>query len=161
MLVGVGSRFIGSRWLSMLALVAGLLSQSACRDPAELAGSITATLIVVDVEAGEVVDVTIADRALRARPGAGDNLVSFNLPLAAGTHVGDVVVSEVEDEGEEPKFCGQVTIVVPDNAVDPVLVAVVAEDLGECVDDDLESAAEPVEPIEPVEPPEDPPDDGT
>lgn len=150
--------------LSGLTLACSVASLSACRDPAELSGAVTAVLVVVGVDDDTVVEVDIGDAARRAAPKAGDNLVSFNLPLPAGTHTGSVVVFEIEDEDEgeveRPRDCGTVTIVVPEVLEDgPVLSAVVADDLGECpeeeddvVEDTIEGAGGAVE---------DPVDDGT
>lgn len=130
-----------SRVLS-LVLTFTLSSLCACRDPAELSGAVTAVLIVVGVDDENTVEVDIGGASRRARPAPGDNLVSFNLPLAPGTHVGTVVVFELDDEdgeAERPRDCGSVTIVLPEIQDDgPVLSAVVAEDLGECPDDEGE-----------------------
>lgn len=135
-----------------LLLVASL---GACRDPAELSGAVTAVLIVVDVDEDNIVEVDIGDAVRRAPPRAGDNLVSFNLTLAPGTHTGSVVVFEVEEEDEgvveRASDCGTVTIFVPEVLQDgPVLSAVVADELGECPDDEddddtLEGAGSAVE----------------
>ena len=111
-----------SRVLS-LALLLTLPSLGACRDPAELSSAVTAVLIVVGVDDDNTVEVDIGGASRRAQPARGDNLVSFSLPLPAGTHVGTVVVFEVEDddggEAERPS-------------------AVVAEDLGECPEEETE-----------------------
>lgn len=131
------------RFLNGLALACSVASLSACRDPVELSGAVTAVLVVVGVDDDNVVEVDIDDVSRRASPKAGDNLVSFNLPLAPGTHVGTVVVLEVEDEGEEPRDCGSVTIVVPAVRPEgPVLAAVVADELGECSTEDDDEAVE-------------------
>jgi hypothetical protein len=126
-----------------LALLLTLPSLGACRDPAELSSAVTAVLIVVGVDDDNTVEVDIGGASRRAQPARGDNLVSFSLPLPAGTHVGTVVVFEVEDddggEAERPRDCGAVTIVVPEVQNDgPVLSAVVAEDLGECPEEETE-----------------------
>jgi hypothetical protein len=123
--------------LSGLTLACSVASLSACRDPAELSGAVTAVLVVVGVDDDNVVEVDINGASRRAAPKAGDNLVSFSLPLPAGTHSGTVVVFEIEDEDEgeveRPRDCGIVTIVVPEVLQDgPVFSAVVADDLGEC-----------------------------
>jgi hypothetical protein len=134
--------------LKILTLACSVASLSACRDPAELSGAVTAVLVVVGVDDDNVVEVDIDDASRRASPKSGDNLVSFNLPLAPGTHVGTVVVFEVEDEGEEPRDCGRVTIVVPAVRPDgPVLAAIVADELGECPGEDDE-AVDPGDDVE-------------
>jgi hypothetical protein len=130
-----------SRVLS-LALLLTLPSLCACRDPAELSSAVTAVLIVVGVDDDNTVEVDIGGASRRGQPARGDNLVSFSLPLPAGTHVGTVVVFEREDDdgqAERPRDCGSVTIVVPEVQNDgPVLSAVVAEDLGECPEEETE-----------------------
>jgi hypothetical protein len=134
-----------SRWIHAALSAMLIAALGACRDPAELSGAVSAVLVVVDVDADQVVDVDIADLALRARPKSGDNLVSFNLALPAGTHIGSVVVSDVDDEEERARDCGTVTIVVPEARPDgPVLSAVVADELGECpeLEDDRDETDE-------------------
>jgi hypothetical protein len=126
-----------SRWVHGLVSAMLVAALGACRDPAELSGAVTAVLVVVDVDADHVVDVEIDGLALRARPKSGDNLVSFNLALPTGTHTGTIVVSEVDDDEERPRDCGTVTVVVPADRPDgPVFSAVVADDLGECAEQD-------------------------
>ena len=115
--------------LCVLAVVAG------CRDPRELENSVTAILIVTDVDDDNVVDVDVSDRALQATPRGESEAVSFSLALAVGSHDVDVVVSERNSDGTlETEACGTVVVVVPADAsaADPVLVVVESDELLGC-----------------------------
>jgi len=121
-------------WRAGLVLIT-LCAVAGCRDPRELQDSITAILIVTDVDDDNVVDVDLGDRALQARPRGASDAVSFSLALAAGTYDVDVVVSERASDGAlEVEACGAVQIVVPvdASAADPVLVVVEADELLGC-----------------------------
>ncbi|HEY1097605.1 MAG TPA: hypothetical protein VGF99_01700, partial [Myxococcota bacterium] len=97
--------------LAVLASIVG------CRDPRELEESVTAILIVTDVDEDNVVDVDLGTRALSASPRGDSEAVSFSLALAVGSHDVDVVVSERDSDGSlEVESCGTVVVTVPADA---------------------------------------------
>jgi len=134
------------RLLIALVVALSIVSTGACRDPTELTESINAIVIVVGVDDDDVVTLQLGEAERRAEPKSSDNVVSFNLVLSPGIYEGEIIVFEVEDDDERenedalaPKFCGVVDLTVPEVAGEsPVLVAVIAEQLGSCGEEDDE-----------------------
>jgi hypothetical protein len=153
------------------AVAAGLLVPG-CRGTDELVASIGAhVVVVVDDDDEQVVQLDIADLQVRGAAVDGSNVVSFALPLDPGEHQGAATIFRVEDDGLRPDRCGPFVVRVVDGAPPPT-VALVADDLPGCDDDDVDGAdgvegegevdedgAEDAEDADPEEP--NPDDDGT